>query len=136
MNVDVVRRLFQAVEERDVETMFELYDPDVVIREAPSLPYGGEYRGHEGVIEHGLGYLGTWVPVQRPGDEALEPQFVGGGDRVFVNWRQKATAPSGEHIDLPAVSEYRLRDGKIIGSSMHHFDTEAILRFLARATGA
>ena len=132
-NVEIVRRLFQTVEERDLETMFELYDPEVVIREAPSLPYGGEYHGHEGVVEHGLGYLGTWQPVQQPGDETLEPEFLDGGDRVFVRWHQKATAPDGARVDLPAISEYRLRDGKIVSSAMHHFDTAAILRFLERA---
>ena len=135
-NVRVVRRLFQTVEERDLETMFELYDREVVIRESASLPYGGDYRGHDGVVEHGLAYLGTWAPVQRPGDETLDAEFVDAGDdRVFVRWRQKATAPGGEHIDLPAISEYRLRDGKIIASSMHHSDTDAILRFLERAAG-
>ncbi|HZO58519.1 MAG TPA: nuclear transport factor 2 family protein [Solirubrobacterales bacterium] len=132
-NVEIVRRLFRSVEERDLETMFELYDPRVVIREAPSLPYGGEYQGHEGVVEHGLGYLGTWQPVQQPGDEALEPEFAGAGDKVFVRWRQKATAADGTHVDLPAISEYRIRDGKIVSSAMHHFDTGAILQFLARA---
>ena len=134
-NVEIVRRLFRSVEERDLETMFELYDPAVVIREAPSLPYGGEYHGHEGVVEHGLGYLGTWQPVQRPGDEALEPEFLDAGDAVFVRWRQKATAPGGEHVDLGALSEYRVRDGKIVSSAMHHFDTAAILRFLESAGG-
>jgi uncharacterized protein len=132
-NVEIVRRLFQTVEERDLETMFELYDPNVVIRESPSLPYGGEYQGHEGVVEHGFAYLETWSPVQRAGDELLEPEFLDGRDRVFVRWRQKATAPSGEHVDFPTVSEYRLRDGKIVGSSMHQFDTEAIRRFFERA---
>src|SRR5215207_8792436 len=133
-NVEIVRRLFRTVEERDLETMFDLYDPQIVIRESPSLPYGGEYHGHEGVVGHGLGYLATWQPVQQPGDEALEAEFFDAGERVFVRWRQKATAPDGEHLDLPAISEYRLRDGKIVGSSMHHLDTEAILAFLERAT--
>ena len=133
-NVEIVRRLFKTVEERDLETMFDLYDPEVVIREAPSLPYGGEYHGHEGVVEHGLGYLGTWQPVQQPEDEALDPEFMEAGDRVFVRWHQKATAPDGEKVDLLAISEYRVRDGKIVSSAMHHFDTAAILGFLERAT--
>jgi hypothetical protein len=71
--------------------------------------------------------------VQRPGDEALEPEFFEADDRVFVRWRQQATAPGGERLDLPAISEYRLRDGRIVGSSMHHLDPEAILAFLERA---
>ncbi len=28
-NVDVLRRLFQAVEDRDIEPMYEIYAPDV-----------------------------------------------------------------------------------------------------------
>ncbi len=132
-NVEIVRRLFQTVEERDLETMFELYDPEVVIREAPSLPYGGEYHGHAGVVEHGIGYLGTWYPVQGPEDASLDPEFIDGGDRVFVRWHQRATAPDGEQVDLPAISEYCIQDGKIVSSAMHHFDTAAILDFLERA---
>jgi ketosteroid isomerase-like protein len=132
-NVDVIQRLFQAVEDRDVETMYEIYDPEIVIRESPSLPYGGEYSGHEGVLQHGVSYLQTWTPVQLAGDEQLEPEFLDGGDRVFVLWRQKATAANGDHIDEPAVSEYRIRGGKVVASSMHQFDTDAIVRFLDRA---
>jgi len=63
-NVDVVRRLFQAVEARDIEPMYELYDGDVIVREAPSLPYGGEYRGHDGILQHGMGYVQAWDPLQ------------------------------------------------------------------------
>lgn len=39
-NVEVIRRLFHAVEARDIEPMYEIYSPEVVIREAASLPYG------------------------------------------------------------------------------------------------
>jgi ketosteroid isomerase-like protein len=135
-NVEVVRQLFKAVVERDVEPMFEIYDPKVVIREAPSLPYGGEYRGHEGVVNHGLGYLGTWEALQTSNEHQLEPKFFISGDHVFVRWRQRARAPNGERLDLPALSVYRLRDGRVVESQMHHFDTAAILRFLGKASGA
>jgi ketosteroid isomerase-like protein len=37
-NVEVVRRLFRAVEERDIEPMYDIYAPDVVVQEASSLP--------------------------------------------------------------------------------------------------
>jgi ketosteroid isomerase-like protein len=40
-NVDAARRLFKAVEERDLAGVLATYDPDVVIREAASLLYGG-----------------------------------------------------------------------------------------------
>jgi ketosteroid isomerase-like protein len=132
-NVAVVRRLFRAVEERDIEPMFEIYDPEVVIREAPTLPYGGEYRGHEGVVAHGLGYLETWEPFQTDADRHLDAEFFGSGDLVFVRWRQKAHAGDGIPLDLPVVSVYRLRGGRIVESAMHHLDTAALLGFFVHA---
>jgi ketosteroid isomerase-like protein len=132
-NVDIVRRLFQAVEDRDIEPMYEIYAPDVVIREAASLPYGGEYRGHDGMERHGLGYLEAWERFQTGHDRRLEPEFSGDGEMVFVRWRQRAHAADGSRLDLPAVSVYRLRDGCIVESTMHHLDTAALARFFDQA---
>ena len=39
----------------------------------------------------------------------------------------------GQSIDLPVVSIYRLREGRIIESRMLHFDTVALLQFLESA---
>lgn len=134
-NVDVVRRLFQAVKERDIEPMYEIYDPDVIVREAPSLPYGGEYRGHHGIVAHGMGYLETWDHLQTDDDKWMEAEFSGAGERVFVRWRQKAHASDGTQLDLPAVSVYRLREGRVVESIMHHLDTAELLAFLDRERG-
>lgn len=132
-NVEVVRRLFRAVEERDIEPMYEIYASDVVIREADSLPYGGEYQGHDGVLRHGAGYLRAWDPLQDEDDRRTEAEFFGDQDRVFVSWRQKGRTSDGRRLNVPVVSAYRLRDGRIVESTMHHLDTAALLRFLAPA---
>jgi ketosteroid isomerase-like protein len=127
----VVRRLFEAVEAREVEPMYGLYASDVVIYEAPSLPWGGEFRGHHGVLRHGLGYVRTWAPLQTAADRRLDPEFAAEGDRVVVTWRQRAHGRDGWQLDLPAVSAYALACGRIVDARMHHFDTAAILAFLA-----
>jgi hypothetical protein len=57
---------------------------------------GGEYRGHAGVLEHGLGYLETWDHLQSDEDKRLDPEFAGVGDHVFVCWRQRAHGRDGE----------------------------------------
>jgi ketosteroid isomerase-like protein len=129
-NVKIVKRLFRAVEERDVEPMYEIYDQAVEVNEAPSLPYGGQFRGHEGVVEHGLRYLAAWDHLQTDDDRDLGAEFVGAGDRVLVRWRQKAHAPDGA-LDHPVVSEYRLREGKVVESRVHTFDSAALADFLA-----
>ena len=45
--VAVVRRLFAAVEDRDLQRMLACYADDVEIHEAEVLPYGGTWRGRE-----------------------------------------------------------------------------------------
>lgn len=130
-NVEIIKRLFRAVEERDIEPMWGIYDSAVEINEAPSLPYGGRFRGFEGVMEHGLGYVAAWEHLQTDEDRDLEAEFIDAGDCVLVRWRQKAHAIDGQALSVPVVSEYVLRDGKVIESRMHTFDSQALARFLA-----
>jgi ketosteroid isomerase-like protein len=125
-----VRKLFQAVARRDAQGYFDAYHPDIVISEAPSLPYGGDYRGPEGVLRHAEAFRSTWDPFQTDKGRDLEPEILVAGDRVIVLWRLRADGPGGTHVDLPAVSMYRLQDGKIIESRMFHFDTAALVQFL------
>jgi ketosteroid isomerase-like protein len=132
-NVETVKRLFRAVEERDVEPMYEIYYRQVEVNEASSLPYGGQFRGHEGIVEHGLRYMAAWDHLQTDEDRDLEAEFVGSRDRVLVRWRQKAHAAKNSSLNIPVVSEYRLRDGKVVESRMHTFDSALIAAFLADA---
>jgi len=44
-NVEVMLRLFRAVESHDEQSVFNLYQPDVEFCWPPSLPYGGSGRG-------------------------------------------------------------------------------------------
>jgi uncharacterized protein len=128
--IDLVKRLFQAVEARDLDAMFELYAEDVVIREDASLPYGGEYRGHSGVADHGVAYLNAWTPVQTQADERLDPEFLDCGDQVVVRWTQRAHTANGEQLEWAALSAYRVRAGRIVESQMFHSDTASIIDVL------
>jgi uncharacterized protein len=67
-NVETIRGLFRGVEERDLEAYLAVGHPEVVIREPDSLPYGGEFRGLDGLRRHAAGWMRTWAPLQ-PGDE-------------------------------------------------------------------
>jgi uncharacterized protein len=128
-----VRKLFEAVARRDPGEYFVAYHPDILISVAPSLPYGGDYKGLEGVLRHAERFRATWDRYQPEGRRELEPEFLAAGDRVFVLWRLRALGADGDSVDLPAVSIYRLQDGKIIESRMFNFDTVALARFLDRA---
>lgn len=127
-NVEVVRRLFEAVERRDAAGVFGSYDENIVIREAESLPYGGEYHGLEGALKHAQGYRKVWDNRQTAAEQKLSPTFLDAGDYVVVLWRQRATNGKRK-FDSSAASVYKLRSGKIVESEMFQ-DSAAVLNFL------
>jgi ketosteroid isomerase-like protein len=55
--VEVVRRLFAAVEDRDLEQILACYSDEVEIHEADVLAYGGIWRGREGAVAHAVGFM-------------------------------------------------------------------------------
>jgi ketosteroid isomerase-like protein len=133
-NAALILTIFRAVEERDLQRLFALYHPDVEFYEAPSLPYGGAYRGLESVFEHARLWQETWDPLQ-PGDRRMEPRVVAAdGDEVVVLWRQKAINAVGEELDSPVLALYRIRENKLARAQMFHYDTGHVVRFLERAT--
>jgi ketosteroid isomerase-like protein len=130
-NADAARRLFEAVENRNPQGVAAIYHENIVIHEAPSLPYGGEFLGHEGALRHGQGFRATWDRFQPSKTRGLEPRFVAQGDHVAVLWRHRAkNHETGERIDLPAAGFYRFVDGRVVDSRMFHFDIAALLKFL------
>ncbi len=139
-NTDVVMRTIRAVEQRDVETLFALYHPEVELHDAPSLPYGGTRRGRDdlraGLADDPEGtWLGTWGPLQpTEAERRMDARVIAEGDReVVVLYRQRALAPDGERFDAPVLALYEVREGKFARGSMFHFDTCAVVEFLARA---
>ncbi len=136
-NVEVVRALYAAVEARDPGGVWRAHADDVVVHETPSLPYGGEYRGAEGVQRHARGYVAAWGALQRGEDRRMDPELVADGDRVAVLWHQRAyDAATGEALHVPVVTVHRLAGGRVVESRMFHFDTVAMRDFLERAERA
>jgi uncharacterized protein len=129
-----VARLFAAVAARDLPAILACYAPDVTIREADSLPYGGTYHGPEGALAHATAFWKTWGRYQPATvDDLGEVLVADAAGRVAVCWRHRAR--DGERwLDAPAVSVYEVREGLVAGSTMFHLDTAALLDFLGGAT--
>jgi uncharacterized protein YciI/ketosteroid isomerase-like protein len=132
-NKGAVKALFKAVHRRDGEGVCAVYDENITIHEAASLPYGGDYHGLEGALRHGQGFRAAWDRFQPDEARGLDPQIVADADHVVVLWRHEVVnAETGDRLDLQAVSVYRMENAKIANSRMFHFDTAALLRFLER----
>jgi len=138
--VETVKRLFEAVDRHDQAAMLEAYHPEVVIHEAPSLPYGGDYHGHVGALQHVNGFYRTWEAL-KPGLAGKPPAEVQqematvfletSQEYVVVFGINRAVIPqSGRKLAVPEAFVFKMRDGKVAESWMLNQDTVAILEFL------
>ncbi len=131
-NLEVMRKLFRAVEAHDEVGIVGLYQPDVEFLWPPSLPYGGTRRG----LRPGSATWGeTWAVLQpSEAERRMDPRVVAASDdEVVVLWQQRGISAAGERFDGEVLGLYRLRDGKLARAQMFYFDTTAVNNFLARA---
>lgn len=132
-DVEVVRRLFAAVEDRDLDRVLDCYSDNVEITEAEVLPYGGVWRGREGAVAHAEGFMRAWGGLQGPEESRLDARFWGdGAGTVCAVFRHRARdRASGERFDAPEVGIYRIRDDRVASSQMFHADSAALIEFLS-----
>ena len=131
-DVDVVRRLFAAVEDRDFDGLLACYSDDIEITEADVLPYGGVWRGRDGVAGHAAGFMRAWGDLQGADEARLDAQVVSdGAGTVCAVFRLRAVDPvSGARFDAPEVGVYEVRGGRVVRSQMFHADSAVVVRFL------
>jgi ketosteroid isomerase-like protein len=122
-NLQTVRTVFDCFGRGDAEGMLSVIADDVVWRldGAPSVPYSGERRGHEGVVDF-LQRLGGNVEF-----EHFEPQeFIAGGDKVVVTGTERGRVrTNGRTFTNDWAMVFTLRAGKVTGFRCYE-DTGAV----------
>jgi ketosteroid isomerase-like protein len=112
-NRQVVQGLFECFGRGDVPAMLGVLSDDIhwQIQGPSSVPYFGEYRGHEGVTDF-LVKLGSNVEMER-----FEPrEFITSGDKVIVLGFERGRVKStGQVFDNDWAMVFNLDDGKIKG---------------------
>ena len=108
-NIETARRLFKAVETRDVAGVLATYDSKIVIHDSASLPYGGVHHGLEGAKQHLEEAAQTWNHLQPEAVRKMNGVFLDAGEYVVVLWQLKGLGvSSGRTLDSPVVSVYKL----------------------------
>jgi len=133
-HVKVMLDIFGAIERRDERRFLELVHPDCAMYWPPSLPYGGTAHG---LKQEDPTWSATWSPLQpTEAERNMEPRVVAASeDEVVVLWRQRGVTPAGDRCDEEVLGLYHVRGGQLTRAQMFYFDTTAVVRFLALATG-
>ena len=111
----------------EFERMAAHLAPDVVMHQASSLPYGGEWHGYEGFQEFIAAMGETWDGLWFD-----EQQFLSDRDRVVVYSRGRLRARrTGRTLKTSLLQWISFRDGLITQFRPYYHDTSAVLATLA-----
>lgn len=123
-DVEVVRRIYAAMAERDLDRLAELIDETIVITQDERLPWGGRHEGHDGMATFALALTGTITS-----GVTTDSIFEADGDVIQVGRTAGTVNANGAPFDIPEVHRWTLHDGKAVRA---HFsiDTPAMLAAL------
>jgi ketosteroid isomerase-like protein len=123
-NVRVVEQFEHAFVRGDMDEVLSLLHEDIVVHEAPSLPYAGDHRGHDGFLKLAAAFNRVWEMTS-----PLDLTFLDAGETavvVLVRYDVVARA-TGNPLTLDHVEIYTVRDGKITDLDVYYRDTAAIV---------
>jgi ketosteroid isomerase-like protein len=115
-NVDLVRRLFDAVAERDGATVLSIYHPEIEWdgsrhRWSEMLPGQAIWHGHDELRRFSRRYYEMWEDLQNEIEEVIDA-----GEHVIavVNSRARGRASGVEVEWAHHGSVWTIRDGKVV----------------------
>jgi ketosteroid isomerase-like protein len=98
------------------------FAPDVTLHQADALPYGGVWRGHDGLERFFVAMSAAWESF-----EMLDQTFLAAGDDVVVRTQVRARArATGRELEFPILQMIRVVDGRIAEVWPFYWDTAAI----------
>ncbi|GAA3080130.1 nuclear transport factor 2 family protein [Streptomyces rectiviolaceus] len=99
------------------------FAPDVVMHQAESLPYGGIWRGHDGMTRFFIAMSETWESF-----EIGEQEFLATGETAVVHTQVRARArATGRELAFPVLQTITVRGGRIAEVRPFYWDTAAIV---------
>jgi len=107
----------------DFSVIAATLDPECLLVQPASLPYGGEWRGPAGFEAWMKAFGAQWSSL-----EVRDPRFYPSGDIVVSHSHIHAVArATGQAIDWPLLQLFRVRDARILELRPFHWDTAAML---------
>ncbi|MET4926061.1 nuclear transport factor 2 family protein [Streptomyces sp. PSRA5] len=107
------------------DVLAPFFSPDVVLRQAEALPYGGTWRGHDGMERFFRSMSGVWESFDMVEQEFLATGAHGGPAVVLTRVRARARA-TGRELAFPILQTVTVTDGRIAEVRPFYWDTGAV----------
>ena len=119
----VVEAFYAALGRSDYDGAFDLLADDFALVQADSLPYGGAWRGPDGVRAFFKALFETWARFG-----SRETRYLADGDTVVALSVAEGETKSGDPFEMPMTQVYTVRGGKLSEARPFYFDTAALNR--------
>lgn len=106
------------------DALAPFFAADVELHQADALPYGGIWRGHDGMEQFFLAMSSVWSGFEMVGQEFLTTTADTAVVLTHVHARARAT---GHELDFPILQTIRVQDGRITEVRPFYWDTAAIV---------
>ena len=133
--IEALERFYQAESEyvqtggKDFGPVAATLHPQIVMIQADSLPFGGQWHGRDGFETWMQAFGEAWSSVS-----ATDLRFFEQDDTVVVVAQMEATArASGQSFRAPICHVVRIRDGLLMEFRMFYWDTVVTNRASARS---
>lgn len=104
------------------DTLAPFFAPDVVLHQAESLPYGGIWRGHDGMERFFAAMSQAWEEFDMVDQEFLSTS----GTAVVLTQVHARARATGRELDFPILQTIRVVDGRIADARPFYWDTAEI----------
>ena len=121
---DLVAQFYALARAGDFDAAEKMVSDDLVIHEAASLPFGGEWRGKDAFRRLVPAVMGHWSDP-----DVVIDGIVGDDQYAVAIIRFSMTSKATGERFMQHVSEVsRIEDGKIAEMRIHYFDTVEVAR--------
>jgi uncharacterized protein len=123
-NINTIRRVYEAMRNRDSSVLQELFADDIRIWQSPAVPWGGDYEGLDGAFTFFL------TLVEHIESQVTTESMFAAGDHVVQVGRTRGKVVANEaSFDVPEVHVWELRDGTVV-RFQSYIDTPAMFEAL------
>ncbi len=108
--------------EASFDLLAPFFAPGVELHQADALPYGGTWRGHDGMTRFFLAMGRVWETF-----DMVEQEFLATGETAVVLTQVRARArATGRELGFPILQMVTVDDGRITEVRPFYYDTQAV----------
>ncbi|WP_326689221.1 MULTISPECIES: nuclear transport factor 2 family protein [unclassified Streptomyces] len=108
------------------------FAPNVELHQADALPFGGTWRGHDGMARFFLVMGQVWETF-----DMVEQEFLATGETAVVLTQVRARArATGRELSFPILQTVTVKNGRITEVRPFYWDTQAIADACAQSASA